>query len=94
MHSESCVPMACPLQLFMKFSEQWLLPNPVMHDASSAWWGFSTARDIHLITAFNRRSIRQNYCTTDLADINAVTRIFFGGVTLSLSAICAKIEAP
>ena len=40
--------------------------------ASSAWWGFSTARDIQQITAFMRRSIRQGYCTADLVDIASI----------------------
>jgi len=38
---------------------------------SSAWWGFSTAGDNQRVTAFIRRSIRQGYCTTDLADITS-----------------------
>jgi len=39
--------------------------------ASSAWWGFSMAGDNQRVTAFIRRSIRQSYCTMDLADITS-----------------------
>ena len=37
--------------------------------ASSAWWGFASADDRLRLGAFIRRSIRQNYCSSDLADL-------------------------
>jgi len=39
--------------------------------ASSIWLGFSKAGDNQRVTAFIRRSIRQGYCTMNLADITS-----------------------
>jgi len=44
-----------------------------MHPVLNNWWGFSLSPRLGTISelAFIRRSIRQGYCTTDLADITS-----------------------
>ena len=42
-----------------------------MHPVLGGGGGFSTAGDNQRVTAFIRRSVRQGYCTTDLADITS-----------------------
>jgi len=63
MHSEFSVPTTCPPLLFTKFSERWSLPNYAMHPVLG---GVSPR-----LGTIIRRSIRQGYCTTDLADITS-----------------------
>ena len=72
MNSESCVPVARPPLLFMKFSEQWSMVIAKLCYASSAWWCFSMAGDIQQITVFIHHSIRKGYCTTGLIDITSI----------------------
>jgi len=54
------------ITLIKDFLLTYLLINAKLQYASSAWWGFTNATDIHRVDGFQRRSIRCSYCPPDL----------------------------